>query len=97
MRATLASADISGIAGQNDDVVVRVSYPAFPVVRSRVYVWSFNDCAKRARLLDRSVERAHLEPEQLAKTMGRCVCIAKVRVPVSVPGMKLKNHLAILD
>lgn len=97
LRFETASTNISDVAGENDDIVVRVSYPALPVVRSRVYIGSFNDGrAKRARLLYRSIKRAQLEPEQHAKTVGRRSWLAKVRVAMNVPGMKLEDYFAIL-
>ena len=97
LRFETTSTHISDIASQNDDITVRVAYPAFPVVRSRVYIGSFNDCrAKRARLLYRSIKRAQLEPEQHTKTVGRRGRLAKVRMAMNVPGMKLEDYFAIL-
>jgi hypothetical protein len=97
LRFETASTDISDIAGQNDDIAVRVSYPALPMVRSRVYIGSFDDVrAKRARLLYRNIKRAQLEPEQHTKTVGRRGWLAKVRMAMNVPGMKLEDHFAIL-
>jgi hypothetical protein len=94
---SVASTNISDIAGKNDDIVVRVSYPALSVVRSRVYIRSFNDCcAKRARLRYRSVKRAQLEPEQNTKPVGRCICVAEVRMSMNVPRVQLENYFAIL-
>jgi hypothetical protein len=88
----------SDVAGKNDDIVVRVSYPALPVVCSRIYVRSFKDCgAKRARLLYRGVKRAQLKPEQNAETVRRGTYVAKVRMAMDVPGVKLKNDFAVLD
>jgi hypothetical protein len=95
---SVASTNISDIAGKNDDIVVRVSYPALSVVRSRVYMRSFNDCsAERDGLFYRSVERAQLEPEQNTKTVGRGTCVAKIRMPMNVPGVKLEDYFAVLD
>jgi hypothetical protein len=95
---SVASTNISGIAGENDDVVVEVSDPALPVVRSGVYIRSFKDCsAECARLLYCGVKRAQLEPEQNTKTVGRCAHVAKVRMVMNVPGVKLKNDFAVLD
>ena len=51
---------------------------------------------ERARLLYRSVKRAQLEPKNNTKPVRRCVCIAKVRMPMNVPRMKLQNYFAIL-
>ncbi len=57
----------------------------------------FNDCsAKGARLRYRSIERAHLKPEQNTKTVRCRVPVAKVCMPVNVPGVKLENELAVL-
>jgi hypothetical protein len=57
----------------------------------------FNDWgAEPARLLYRGVKCTQLEPEQNTKTVGRCVCVAKVWMPMNVPCMKLENYLAIL-
>jgi hypothetical protein len=90
------STEISDIAGKNDDIVVRISYPAFSVVGSGVHIRSFDDRrAKGARLLYRSVKPAQLEPEQNAKTAGRCGGVAKVRMAMNVPGVKLENYFAI--
>ena len=84
------------MAGQNDDIVVRISYPALPVVRPGVYIRVLNDCrAKRTRLLYGSVERAQLEPEQNTKTVRRLACVAKVGMSVNVPGVKLENYFAV--
>src|ERR1043166_2292883 len=92
-----ASADISGIAGQNHDIIVRVSYPALPVVRPGVYTRVFNDChAQPPRFLYRRIKRAHLKPEQNTKTVRCRVPVAKVCMPVNVPGVKLKNEFAVL-
>jgi len=89
--------NIAGVAGENDDIVVRVSYPALPVVRSRVYIRSFKDYgAERAGLLYRGVKRAQLKPEQNTETVGRGAGVAKVRMAMNVPGVKLENHFAVL-
>jgi hypothetical protein len=96
--SSVASTDVSDIAGKDHHIIVEVFYPALSVVRARVYTRLFDDCrAERAGLLDRSVERAHLEPEQNAETVARCAWIAKVGMPMNVPGVKLENHFAILD
>jgi len=95
---SVVSTNISGIAGENDDIVVGVFDPALPVVRSLVYIRSFKDRgAKRVRLVYCGVKRAQLEPEQNAKTAGRCAHIAKVRMAMNVPGVKLENDFAVLD
>jgi hypothetical protein len=89
--------NISDIASNDDDIAIRVTYPALSMVRSRVHMRLFNDCsAKRARLRYRNVKRAQLEPEQNTKTVGRCVGVAKVRMIMNVPRMKLENDFAIL-
>jgi hypothetical protein len=92
----VVSTDVSHIAGQNDDIVVRISDPALSVVCARVYKRPFDNFgAKRAGLRYRSVKRAQLKPEQNTKTMGRRACVAKVHMVMNVPRVKLKNHLAV--
>jgi hypothetical protein len=49
-----------------------------------------------ARLLYRRVKRAQLEPEQDTKTVGRSDCVAKVRMTMNIPRMKLENYFTIL-
>src|ERR1700694_3844747 len=93
---SVASTNVPDIASKNDYIAVGVIYPTLSMVRSRVYIWTFNDCsAKHARLLYRSVKRTQLEPEQNTKTVGRCVCVAKVRMSRSVPPMKRENCFLI--
>jgi hypothetical protein len=93
---SVASTNVPDIASKNDYIAVGVTYPTLSMVRSRVYMWTFNDCSKRARLRYRSVKRTQLEPEQNTKTVGRRVCVAKVRMSMNVPRMKLENYFVIL-
>jgi hypothetical protein len=93
---SVASTDVADIAGKNDYIAVGVTYPTLSMVRSRIYIRTFNDCGtKRARTLYRSVKRAQLEPEQDTKTVGRRGRVAKVRMSMNVPRMKLENYFAI--
>jgi hypothetical protein len=95
--SSVASTDVPDIASENDYIAVRIAYPTLSMVCSRVYMRPFNDCGtKYARLLYRGVKRAQLEPKQNTKTVRRSVCVAKVRMLMDVPRMKLENYFAIL-
>jgi hypothetical protein len=89
-------AHISLRAGKHDHVAVRIAKPHLTMLRVRIHARTVDDVGvKPAGPLDCSVKVVSLKPQQHSVAVEGRIRVAEVGMLVRVPGVELKNQLAI--